>query len=397
MTKPQRPIVGALVGALLALGVCASPATAQQTLGDALAFLLTNQLIPTDDFVKDAEATRATRDTITRLLLVELATLPISSSSAAFTYRLDPALGTIVRSSDSFGPFFTERSLTAGRGQLSLGMSVQTARFRSLDGQDLRDGRLVTTANQFRDEPQPFDVETLKLDIESRTVTVFASVGITDRLDVGVAAPFVHLSLEGERINTYRGAELLQASAIAEASGLADVAVRARYRLAGAQRGGVALVGEARLPTGREEDLLGGGEPSVRGVLIGSLEARRVGVYGNLGVTAGGVVDEIQYRGALTFTPTARLTVVGELVGRRIEGVGGIERIRAPHPSYDGVDTIRLLAGTGGTTTTSIVAGAKWNIVGPWLVSANLTNPLTSNGLRSGPVLLLGLDYAIGR
>jgi hypothetical protein len=34
---------------------------------------------------------------------------------------------------------------------------------------------------------------------------------VTDRLDVGVAIPFIWLDLSGERINTYRGSEFVQA------------------------------------------------------------------------------------------------------------------------------------------------------------------------------------------
>src|SRR5262245_43687552 len=89
-------------------------AEAQQSISDVLSFLVTNRSIATDDFVRDDAAADATRDAIAGFLQLELATLPISSSAGGFTYRLNPDLGTVMRSSDSFGPFFTERSLTAG-------------------------------------------------------------------------------------------------------------------------------------------------------------------------------------------------------------------------------------------------------------------------------------------
>ena len=99
----------------------ATPVAAQQTVSEVLSFLLTNRSIPTGDFVQDARAAAATRDTISTFLLVELATLPVTSSASAFTYRLDRNLGTVVRSSDSFGPFLIEWSLTSGplRGSLA--------------------------------------------------------------------------------------------------------------------------------------------------------------------------------------------------------------------------------------------------------------------------------------
>src|SRR5687767_10264996 len=102
----------------VSLNVCAPvPADAQQTAVEVLSFLLTNRTIITGDFDRDAQAAATTRDTIGTYLIQELGTFPVSSSSGGFTYRLDPSLGTVVRSSESFGPFFTERSLTAGRNR----------------------------------------------------------------------------------------------------------------------------------------------------------------------------------------------------------------------------------------------------------------------------------------
>ena len=96
----------------------ATRSAAQQPVSDVLSFLLTNRSIPTADFARDGAAAAATRDSISNFLLIEVATFPVSSSAGAFTYRLNPALGTVERSSDSFGPFIAERSLTVGRGRL---------------------------------------------------------------------------------------------------------------------------------------------------------------------------------------------------------------------------------------------------------------------------------------
>jgi hypothetical protein len=395
MPSRRLTTLAALVVSLLV--AAPTRAAAQDTLTGILSFLLTNQLVQTGDFEKDAEAARVTRDTLTRLLLVDLATVPISSSASGFVYRFDSGLGTIARASDSFGPFFTERSLTAGRGQVSFGATLQTARFTRLDGRDLRDGRLVTSANQFLDEPSPFDVETLTLELESRTVTFFANAGVTDRLDIGVALPLVTLSLAGERINVYRGTTLLQAEATAEATGFADVAIRAKYRLIGERERGLSLVGEVRLPTGRDEDLLGAGKTAWRGVVIGSLQSGRLAVHGNLAATAGGLVRELQYRGAATGAASSRVTVVGEILGRRIADVGRVAVAHAPHPTFANVDTLRLVTQPGSTHTAAGVIGAKWNVAGTWLVNGNVLFPLNDNGLRARPVLIVGVDVAFGR
>src|SRR5262245_2731256 len=148
---------------LVAFAATLSPhaVSAQQTVSGVLSFLLTNRSIPTGDFVQDANAAAATRDTISTFLLLELSELPVTSSASAFTYRLDRNLGTVVRSSDSFGPFLVERSLTSGLLRGSIAVTYQTASFDTIDGRSLRDGTLIAIASRLRGDAQPFDVESL--------------------------------------------------------------------------------------------------------------------------------------------------------------------------------------------------------------------------------------------
>src|SRR3954447_14112887 len=243
--KTRDAVVGL---ALMLAPAFSSPASAQTTtVSDIVGFLVTNQAVPTDDIAGDRAAAEAARDTISRALLVNLTSAPLATSSSGFLYRLNPQLGTVERATESFGPFFVERALTPGRGRASFGLSASSAGFDQLNGQNLRDGTLVTVANRFRDEPAPFDTETLTLQIRSSTMTLFGSVGVTDRLEVGAAVPFVRLSLDGERINVYRGNTLLQASATGTASGIADMALRAKCTLVAAQNGGFAVATEVRL------------------------------------------------------------------------------------------------------------------------------------------------------
>jgi hypothetical protein len=385
------------VVAILLVGIGMEPAAAQQPVEDVLSFLLTNQAVATGDFVKDAQSAAVTRDTISRLLLIELTTLPLTSSSAGFTYRFNPVLGTVERASNSFAPFFAERSLTAGSMQMSFGLAFQAASYKSLDGHDLRNGSFVTTANQFRDESTPFDVEVLTLELESRTATLYGNLGLTDRLDVGLALPLVSLSLEGSRVNTYRGSRFLQADAVATTQGLADLAVRSKVRLTEVTQTGVtaAVAGEVRLPTGQKENLLGTGEPSLRLLGIASVEPGRMAIDFNGGFTIG-FVDQWEYRVAASFSPSPRVTTVGELLGRHIAGVGAVTEVRSPHPTLQGVETLRLETIGTGTNTLGIVAGVKWNLGGTWLLNANTSWPLTDRGLRSGVVTRIGIDYALG-
>jgi hypothetical protein len=377
--------------------VPAAASAQDRSFSEVVSFLLTNQAVQTGDFIRDAEAAAATRDTVTALLASEVAILPPSLSSVGFTYRFNPAIGTVERASANFGSFFTERSLTAGQGQASIGVNVRLASYRTLDGRDLRDGTFLTTANQFRDETIPFDEERLTLELQSRVLTFTGTLGVTDRLDVSAAVPIVQLQLTGNRVNTYRGSRQTQAEAEATTSGLGDIAVRAKYGLFAGQASGLALAGELRLPTGSADNLLGAGKAGYSALLIGSAERGSVGWQGNLSLGGGGLSNEIAYRGAVTLSATERVTVVGEFLGRRLGQAGRILDVRAPHPTIGNVDTIRLLAEETSLTSHAAVVGAKWNLTGSWILAGHTLWPLTERGLRSGVVTLVGLDYAFAQ
>jgi hypothetical protein len=378
----------------LALLVTLAPSVAaQQTPADIISFLVTNQNVRTGDFEKDQAAAAATRDTIARALLVNLASVPIPTSSSGFVYRLDPELGTMSRVSDSFGTFFVERASTSGRGRVSFGASGSTAAYDRLDGLDLTAGTLVTTANTFRDEPAPFDTESLTLKMRTSTLTLYGSVGVTDHLEIGGAVPFVRLHLEGTRVNVYRGEQFVQASGTADASGVADAAVRAKYTIVTAPAGGFAIAGEMRLPTGAQENLLGAGRAGWRVVFIGSAEHAHVGVHGNAAIAWRGVSDEADLRGAITAALSPRVTATGELLWRRLSDLHEMVPVSAPHPTIEGVDTMRLLPGPDATTLSTFVSGIKWNVGSTMVVTGQVQWRLGNGGLTAPITPTVALDY----
>ena len=393
-THMNRRRLGAV--ALAALLVASAPAHAQ-TVSDVLAFLVTNQSVATGSIDRDREAALATSDTISRALRANLATLPVTASSGAFVYRLNPALGTVERATQSFGPFFVEHALTAGRHQASFGMTYQHLHFTSLDGRSLRDGALVTTANQFTDESAPFDVDTLSLNIDASVATLYANVGVTDRVEVGFAAPFLALQLDGSRVNTYRGRTFTQATASARATGLADLVVRTKYTLLDQDSSGLAAAVDVRLPTGREEDLLGSGSAALKFSGIGSIDRGRTSAHANAGVSVGGLSREISYGTAVTYAATGRVSVIGELLGRWLDSPGHIVPISAPHPRLNGVETVRLTPSASSLHILTVVPGFKWNLTDTWVLAGNVTVPLTRGGLTAPFTPFIGMDYALGR
>jgi hypothetical protein len=367
------------------------------TMRDIVDLLVTNQSVQTGDFVKDRAAADAASAALGQALLVSLTTLPTSASSAGFTYRFNPSLGTLERTTTSFGPSFVERAVTSGSGRVVFGTTWQYTSFTRLDGRHLQDEGLVTTANWFRDEPAPFDVERLTFTLRSNIVTGFATVGVTDRLDLAVAVPYVWLDLDGTRIDTYRGSSFLQAQATASTTGFGDVAVRGKYHFLdrGALR--LAAAGEVMLPTGREEDLLGAGRAATRVMGVASIEHEYVGLHGTFGVGWGGVSDEIDYAAALTIAAAPRVTIAAELTGRHLADIGRISEITAPHPTIAGVDTVRLGAGALGMEVVNAGASFKWNVGSTWLLKASVLMPATNAGLTSRARATFGLDYAFGQ
>ncbi|MBA3887585.1 MAG: transporter [Acidobacteria bacterium] len=387
----SRGLAVALAAALL---LPAAPARAQQTVNDIVSFLVTNQAVQTADFERDQAAAEAARATIARALLVNLASVPLATSSSGFLYRFNPQLGTVERATESFGGFFVERALTPGRGRAAFGVSATTSSFRRLDGRELRDGTLVTVANTFRDEEEPFDVETLTLRLQTSAMTLFGSVGVTDRLEIGAALPLVRLHLEGERINVYRGTRFQQASGTATANGIADLALRAKYTVFAGPQGGVAGAAELRLPTGDEDNLLGAGVRSWRVMGIGSFEDGRLGLHANAGLVRGGVSDEWLLAGAASFAVSPHVTISGELTTRHVSQLRDVALISAPHPTIDGVDTLRLMPGATGSTLTGAVAGFKWNVAGAVVLGGHLSWAMNSRGLTAPLTPTVALEYA---
>ena len=158
--------------------------------------------------------------------------------------------------------------------------------------------------------------------------------------------------------------------------------------------GGIAAIGEVRLPTGDSDNLLGTGDTAVSAIAVGSFEQGHFAADGNFGVVRGGAANEVQYRGAASVAVAQKLTAVVELLGRRIDEFGPIVASEAPHPSIVNVNTIRLIAEPGAQHTAAILGGVKWNPAGTWLFSASISRTVGDARLRSGVVAQAGLDYA---
>ncbi len=229
--------------------------------------------------------------------------IPLGATSSGATFTL--VNGLPVKTSESAGPIFGERAQTLGRGRLVVGANMSAMSFASLRGTPLDALRFTFThADVGRpglgDPGIENDLIELRtwLDISLVVASLYATYGITDRIDVGVAIPLVHTSVRGESqaqvvafgppVHFFSGTSenpVLSASATASgsATGLGDLAVRAKVNLNRTPRARFAVLGEAHLPTGDEDDLLGAGAWAVRGLGVFSARLNDFSPHVNVG------------------------------------------------------------------------------------------------------------------
>lgn len=235
---------------------------------------------------------------LTDAITVSLNRVPISATSGGSTFSF--VGGAPVRTTVSAGPIFAERAQTLGRGRFLLGanttgISFSEIRGVSLDELALNFSHVDVGAEGLGSPAFESDVIAVRagLDVNLQVTSFFATYGLTDNVDVSVAVPLVRSSLDATSVGTITNADggisgvhffgteanpLQTATGSVSGShfGLGDIAARMKVNLRpGAQGLGVALLADARLPTGDEENFTGSGDLSAR--LLGILSNR----YGN--------------------------------------------------------------------------------------------------------------------
>jgi hypothetical protein len=358
----------------------------------------------------------AAGDVLAKSIGLEVATAPFGSTSGGFTFTFDPVLRTFFRSAPTFGPAFSERATTSGRGRFSGGANALRRSYDTLAGQSLHSLEVA----RLRGRNVPAETTALNVDVVSETLAVFGHVGVTDDFDVGAALPFVRLGINGlSRAFRPGGGEFPSESFDAESSGVGDVAVIGKYRFwkASAENGGPSSSGLAglvvvRLPTGDEENLRGLGVTRTTLSLVGSTVMGRVSPHVNVGyeVWSSGIdmpsnfltdatltaKDQFIYSAGAEFEVNPLLTVNVDLLGRFVRGAGKIEaREFQYNPSANefGVQSATVLVAAGGLNTATLAPGIKWNLWRGALLSAHTLIGLTSGGLRDRITPVVGIDW----
>src|ERR1022692_521149 len=106
------------------------------------------------------------------------ASQPVPSPASGFVYTFDSSAGVYVRSTQDFGPILSERSDTIGRGKIFLGGTFQRFVFDKLDGFNVH-----AVPGGFPIAPGAQLTDTINASLQLNQYTLFATYGLTDRLD----------------------------------------------------------------------------------------------------------------------------------------------------------------------------------------------------------------------
>ncbi len=343
----------------------------------------------------------------------QLSNIPLPSPASGFTFQFDPSLGAFTRTTDNFGPIYSQRADTTGKGKLTFGLTYSRFTFDKLDGIDLSNGDLKVT---FIHEPTgaelglpPFFFEKdtitaqIKASLTSDVFVLSGTYGILDNLDVSIAVPIIRneMRLTGiatinhigttpqQQIHSFaNGSDTTTVHSSGESTGIGDIVLRAKYNFFKSDP--VLLAGglDLRLPSGSVDELRGVGTPVVSPVFIASTRPYLgVSPHVNLGFHVSGDTSKIDheffYNLGFDWSIVRPVTFVFDILGRRI------------------INNKRLEAGQGPDSTQlaksdiiDAAIGLKVNVYKNVLGVANVLIPLNNTGLRDNVTPLVGLEVA---
>jgi hypothetical protein len=325
--------------------------------------------------VADAIAATGVND-LGPIVTYEVGGARIANSSGGFTFSFDPALGVPARVSSSFGPVFVERASTLGKGKYSIGLSFLHASYDKLDGAEIRNAFVLSGGES-------------RIAVDQTSFAFFFSAGITNRLDLTAFVPFSSVTATTDLSDD---GVTPSSSVRGSGSGFGDIAVRAKVRaIKGEGAGGLALLGEFRMPTGDEKNLLGLGQYQIKVGASLSADFQRVSPHASMSAAylgndiprlfGQGDPTEVNHRelevgGGAEVTPTRNFTASADLLFRWVAAYGAIGR------------------GAENAMMWSLGVGAKFNVARQLLLGGSVLLPLGDRGLRDNFTPGIQFEYS---
>lgn len=360
-----------------------------------------------------------------------IGSVPIGATSGGVTFRFEG--GVPVKTSTSAGPIFTERAQTLGRGRVVAGIGRSTLNFTSLRGVPIDNIGIVFTHENvdhegcdsiydgdcssmgipvLENDVMTFD---LSMDLDVTVTTLYVTYGLWDKMDVGVVVPIVSTRMHGHsfaQIIPFGGPTaahffdgtpedpVLSAtrSVSGSSTGLGDVAVRAKVAVREAVHNSLAILGEVRFATGSEDDLLGAGGYSARGLAVLSGRLGDFSPHLNVGYAHHGDAEQprndallasVGFDHLLSQYVTFAASLVSELQVGRSELVLP-SRVTYQEPFDRVTDPTTIPEMRDDLVNGSL--GFKFTAPRNFMVVTNAMVPLNRGGMRPNAIYTLGLE-----
>lgn len=356
---------------------------------------------------------------VTEAVAKSAANLPISATSSGATYSI--VNGLPVRTSTSAGPIFAERSQTLGRRRFFLGTNISSIHYTTLNGVPTDNlqfafGHENVGGAQQGDPEFENDIIRMRmsLDVNVLVASLFGTWGVTDFLDVGVAVPFVRVSVRGTGIaqidpfgpnppHFFAGDAtnpVLRASSFVDgtATGLGDVVGRLKVNLGQSSRIGAALLAEVRFPTGDENELLGSGATSARGLGVFGAQFGSFALHANGGyvvrtgeLQSDAVLATVGFDNLMTTWATLAVSLISEWhVGQT--------RLTLPAPIVLDTPFVRVVEATNIPVRREdrfdLSIGGKFSVRGGTVLAINGIIPMKRASLQPDFLFTTGLEFS---
>jgi len=358
-------------------------------------------------------------DLLGNALAASVSNTPVGATSSGVTYQFVGGLP--VKTATSGGPIFGERSQTLGRGRFFIGANVSAMHFERLRGIRMDDIEFNFT---HEDTPPvdslgaPFfenDVIAVRVAMNvSLIVTTFvASYGLVDGVDFSVAVPIVHTSVQGTSVATiipagypsphrFGGTDSLPVmTAVAgmdgSASGIGDIAARLKVNVTQSNTFGAAFLLDGRFGTGDDQNLLGSGGFSGRGLGIVSARFGTLAPHLNLGYVfrdakqaTNSIVATLGFDNAVATWATMAFDLLSEWqLGDSKLPIPGPVSYQAPFPRT--VRPTNIPDQRDDFLSASV--GFKFQTPRGILITTNALFPLRNAGMQPSAVWTAGLEY----
>ncbi|MFQ5649379.1 MAG: transporter [bacterium] len=381
------------------------------------------------------------RPALNNLISGNISSFPLPSTVAGITFGLRAGRPEIYK--ESLGPIYAETAETVGQWNLNFGFNIAHYALSEVRGVPLDALSFMFFTDDVNEDgqlggPDPvgffFETETMQvlpdLHLDATSFVLFATLGLTDRIDFGFAIPITTLEMSGEARALLSGTTFhqsgvsnysfrQQAGAIdfrnpiledtfsydKSSTGIGDISLRLKYRFLTSQSADVAGFLDVSLPTGDEANYLGTGSSNVSVSLIVSNKLGGFTPHLNFGYQYHGAnfdSDEIEFIAGFDHKLSKKITFALDVLGRydlqsnKIVVLPGkqelifspdnsarfareIDRSNVPRYRYDNLLDAAI--------------GLKIAPTNNLLIMANILTPLQDGGLRSNVVAMVGTAF----